>query len=214
MNPIRVLFFDLDETLYPKSNGVWSAISDRIHAYIIDRLDLTHEEADTIRSQFLEQYGTTLEGLRIRFGIDPLDYLEFVHDIPIEEMIDPDPELETMLRQLYPRRLIFTNASINHANRVLQVLGVQGLFDQIIDILALNLRNKPKPAAYQRALALAGNPAPEECLIIDDRIPNLVPAKTLGMKTVLVGNGNPGSEVDYCIPRITDLLKTLPELGR
>ena len=36
--PFTTLFFDLDDTLYPPSTGVWDAIGDRIDLYIQTRV--------------------------------------------------------------------------------------------------------------------------------------------------------------------------------
>ncbi len=213
MTEAGTIFLDLDDTLYPKNNGVWQAISDRIHEFLVERLDLPHEEAATLRTRYLKRYGTTLQGLLIEFQIDPLDYLEFVHDVPIESLISPDPALRRMLEQLEGQRIVFTNASRRHALRVLRRLGIEPAIDQIIDILALDFANKPQPEAYLRAMALAGAKGPETCVMVDDRAENLLPAQALGMTTVLVAPNGPKLGADYIVDRITDLLHAVPGLG-
>ena len=115
----EVLFIDLDETLYSKTNGLWQSISNRINQFIIDRLQISSKDAQELREYYLENYGTTLNGLLIHHNIDPLDYLDYVHDIPIEEMIQPEPEIREVLKQLPSKKFVFTNASHQHANRVL-----------------------------------------------------------------------------------------------
>lgn len=212
MHTFKTLFIDLDETLYPKNSGLWDNISEKINAYLIDRLQIPPGSAEQLRKHFLEAYGTTLGGLIAQYDIDPYDYLDFVHDIPVEEMIQPDPSLRRVLQSLCGRRVIFTNASPEHAKRVLRHLQLDDLVHQIIDIIALGFHNKPRPEAYQRALYLAGNVGPGDCLLIDDRLPNLAPAKELGMTTVLVGEDHQSPFVDYVITSMHELILKVPGL--
>ncbi len=212
MQNYEVIYVDLDETLYPKTNGLWQSISDRINQFLVERLRISMSEAQEVRKQYLDTYGTTLNGLLIHYDIDPMEYLDYVHDIPVEIMIQPEPELRGILKQLSPRRFIFTNASVQHANRVLRHLNIQDLFDGIIDILALEFVNKPRIEAYEKAFSLSGNPDQNKCMLIDDRIANLVPAKEMGMTTVLVGEDIQDTSVDFMIDSMKDILKKVPGL--
>ena len=206
------LFLDLDDTLYPHTSGLWEAVGDRIQCYTEATLNVGAEEASRLRGQYLSQYGTTLNGLMHNHQIDPMEYLTFVHDVPVERLLPPDPELRTMLASINIPRVIFTNAHGEYAKRVLQQLGIMDLISQIIDILALDFSNKPEPEAYRRALTLAGNPSAETCLLVDDRYPNLAAASEFGMTTVLVGDGLFDGIVDYKIDQITDLTAAVPRL--
>ena len=206
------LFLDLDDTLYPHTSGLWEAVGDRIQRYTEATLNVGAEEASRLRGQYLSQYGTTLNGLMHNHQIDPMEYLTFVHDVPVERLLPPDPELRTMLASINIPRVIFTNAHGEYAKRVLQQLGIMDLISQIIDILALDFSNKPEPEAYRRALTLAGNPSAETCLLVDDRYPNLAAAAEFGMTTVLVGDGLFDGTVDYKIDQITDLTAAVPRL--
>jgi len=118
-----------------------------------------------------------------------------------------------MLRSLPQSRWILTNADADHANRVLSILGVEDCFQGIIDIRAVQFACKPEDLAFQRALALAGDPSPESCVLLDDSESNLVKASQLGFTTVQVGrNGNPHSPADYSLSDLLELPKTLPDL--
>lgn len=208
----RVVFLDLDDTLYPPSSGVWQAIGERIQVFVMDRLGLTYDEATQLRRRYFEQYGTTLNGLWHHHAVDPDDYLAYVHALPLEDMIHPDPELSSMLDELPQKRVVFTNANRQHAERVLACLGVSARIDAIIDLFALEMANKPERAAYARALELAGETDPRACVLADDLPRNLVPARALGMTTVLVGPEQQDGAADVRIERITDLTRALPGL--
>ena len=69
------LFFDLDDTLYPPQNGVWSAIRERMNVYMLDKLHLPPDNIASLRRFYFETYGTTLRGLQTHYHIDAYDFL-------------------------------------------------------------------------------------------------------------------------------------------
>ncbi len=210
MPPYRILFLDLDDTLYPSTCGLWQAIGDRIIAFMTDRLDLSVQRANDLRKEYFKSYGTTLNGLRIHHNVDPIDYLNFVHDVPIDSFLQPDPELREMLAHVDQKRVIFTNASVDHAERVINRLGIEKQIDQVIDIITLDYHSKPDPRAYSLALSLSGETDPSACLLVDDRSRNLIPGGVMGMTTVLVGEDDPDPSIDFQIDVITQLTRTVP----
>jgi putative hydrolase of the HAD superfamily len=213
MARFRTVLLDLDDTLYPASSGVWEAIGDRINRFMVEVVGIDPVEAPALRQLYFERYGTSLNGLRRHHGVDPFAYLSFVHDVPLEGFLSPDPELRRMLERLAVRPTIFTNADTAHARRVLSLLGVADLIGEVIDIVALEWINKPEAAAYHRALTLCRQDDPTACLVVDDQPRNLAPAAALGMGTVLVGSGERLNGIDHVIPRAADLLLAVPELA-
>jgi len=219
MSPTPVsttLFFDLDDTLYSPKNGLWLAIRDRMRRYLIERVGFPPGEVDTLRHEYFVTYGTTLRGLLINHPerIDADDYLAFVHDIPLQEYIQPDPSLRTLLLSLPQHCWIFTNSDDRHALRVLNALGVRDCFEGIIDIRALGYACKPVEDAYHRALALAGETVPGHCILFDDSPRNLAPAKALGIYTVLVGHDKPDPSACQAITSLHELPEALPALWK
>lgn len=212
MSNFHILFLDLDDTLYPSACGLWQAIGDRIIAFMTNRLDISAQKANELRQDYFQAYGTTLNGLRIHHNVDPMDYLNFVHDVPIESFLQPNPELREMLTNVVQKRVIFTNASRDHAERVINRLGIEKQIDQVIDIIALDFHNKPEPSAYSRALTISGENDPSACLLVDDRSRNLIPGGAMGMTTVLVGEDDPDPNIDFHINIITQLTRIVPGL--
>jgi pyrimidine 5'-nucleotidase len=206
------LFFDLDDTLYPNSNGLWEAIRARMTDYLGDPLGFPADEIPELRQTYFETYGTTLRGLQINHSVDADDYLAFVHDLPLEEYISPDPQLHDLLISLPQRKWIFTNADSNHAMRVLGILGLEDCFDGIIDVRALDYLCKPELQAYQRALALADETDPANCVLFDDSLRNLAPAQAAGFTTVLVGTIETHPGADYSVKKLNDLPQVFPQL--
>ncbi|MEA4910146.1 MAG: pyrimidine 5'-nucleotidase [Chloroflexi bacterium] len=202
---IRTIFFDLDDTLYPADSGVWMAIQDRIHIYMRDRLHIPADQIVPLRKELFNTYGTTLRGLQHTREIDTLDYLDYVHDIPLAQFFPPNPGLRTYLQSLPQRKIIFTNSDRNHARRVLKHLGVEDCFELLIDILDLDPYCKPQEAAFQIALRKAGEDQPQHCALIDDNVNNLATARSLGFYTVWVGAGTPPAECNGQITCIAEL---------
>jgi putative hydrolase of the HAD superfamily len=206
------LYFDLDDTLYPASSGLWEAIRERMNSYMQHFIDLPLPEIIRLRQGYLEKYGTTLRGLQAHYQVDTDEYLAYVHDLPLEQYIQPDPNLRKLLLSLPQRRWIFTNADGNHAGRVTKILGIEDCFTGIIDIRAIGFACKPDKIAYQRALAITGDDDPSHCIIFDDALRNLAPAREMGFFTVLVGKNGSDHSVDRSIKSLDDLRDCMPEL--
>jgi putative hydrolase of the HAD superfamily len=203
LTKIQCALFDLDNTVYPKSSGLMQAIGRRINLYMIERLGVKPEEVSTIRDDFLKGFGTTLNALRRYYPVDPHEFLDFVHDIPLDRHLQHDAALGRMMDSLKLRKIIFTNADAKHARRVLARLGILHCFESIIDIHMLEFVNKPYRRAYLKALDFAAA-RPDECVLIEDSPVNIAPARALGMTTVLVGNASRPDGAHYHIDRITD----------
>jgi putative hydrolase of the HAD superfamily len=207
---LKCILFDLDETLYPSQSGLMVEIGRLMGQYMEERLGMSPTEVPALREFYYRTYGTTMRGLQIHHGIDPEDYLAYVHRVPLEDYIGPNGELDRVLAEIEAEKVVFTNASAEHARHVLAILGIERHFNCIIDVRALGYMSKPNPEAYQRALEILGVEG-DECLIIDDRARNLAPAKKLGMITVLVSNEKTVSpqdqlkEVDFVIGEVAKI---------
>ena len=199
---LEVVLFDLDETLYPRSAGLMQAIGERIRLYMEQEMGMPPDVVARLRPEYVAKYGTSLRGLQIHHEVDPEDYLAFVHDIELSDYLGPDQALQAMLRDLKLRKAIFTNATEEHARAVLRVLDVEQCFERIIDVRACGYRSKPHVEAYWKAAELLGV-SPERCLMVEDNVRNLRPAKQVGMVTLLVGECEPEEGiVDYHVPDI------------
>lgn len=195
---IKYLVFDLDETLYPRASGLMGAINERIRSYMVDRLGFDPEGVEEVRRRYYLQYGTSLRGLMLEHHIDPEDYLAYVHDVPLERYLSRDSrELREALLRIPLEKIIFTNASEDHARRVLRFMGLEPYFSRIVDIKALGYICKPAPEAFRRFLSIL-NARGEECILVEDSLRNLRVAKEFGMITVLV-DGEGAEYVDFVI---------------
>jgi putative hydrolase of the HAD superfamily len=201
---VRFIIFDLDETLYPRQAGLMQEIGVRINRYLVENLQLPQEQANELRKRYYHQHGTALRGLVVeRPDVDPEDYLHFVHDIRLADYIGPDPALAEMLRSIPLTKVIFTNATIEHAQNVLNILGIADQFADIIDVRRVKYVSKPNAEAYQRLLDIL-QARGDDCILIEDSARNLLPGQALGMTTILVDSDD-CALVDYCVHDILDV---------
>jgi len=188
------LFFDLDDTLYPSSTGLWHAIKERMNMYMRERLCIPEADIPTLREHYFKTYGTTLNGLQRHHQVDKDEYLAYVHDLPLKDYLTPDPLLRQVIASLPTRNLIFTNADVSHARRVLKILQLDDLFDTIVDVNAVEPYCKPMPESFAIAQELADEPDPRKCVMIDDLARTTRAALDVGMASLLYGSEIPTSD--------------------
>jgi putative hydrolase of the HAD superfamily len=181
---VETWVFDLDNTLYPHHLNLWQQVDERIRLYIERLLDLSKEDAFRLQKDYYRRYGTTLRGLMLEHGLQPDDFLDFVHEID-HSPLEPNPQLGAAIKQLPGRKLILTNGTRKHADAVIQRLAIHEHFEDVFDIVAAELEPKPSPQVYDRFLARHGVD-PRKAAMFEDLARNLAAPHSLGMTTVLV----------------------------
>lgn len=181
---IETWIFDLDDTLYPASCDLFTQISRRMGEYISKNFDVTAEEARELQIAYYRKFGTTLAGLMQNHKLPPEPFLEYIYDIDVSGVVE-SPNLRAAISGLPGRRVVFTNGSRRHAERIINRLGVADLFAEVCDIADLEYVPKPAPQAYHRLLKLHAIQA-QKAAMFEDLPHNLEVAHSLGMTTVLV----------------------------
>ena len=215
---IDTWIFDLDLTLYPPEADIMAQVRDRIALFVEGYFKIGSEEAHGIRHRYWKQYGTTLGGLMAEHGLDPHGYLEFVHDVDLGKLV-PCADLRARITGLPGRKLIFTNADLPYAQRVLAARGLEDVFEDIFDIHRMEHRPKLDPVSYH-AFCEQLEVAPAHALFVEDSAHNLVPAKAMGMTTIWVkhaGEADSGAHdeyIDHEIGDVTQWLSSIQSLER
>ncbi|MDX1484692.1 MAG: pyrimidine 5'-nucleotidase [Alphaproteobacteria bacterium] len=200
MDTVEHWVFDLDNTLYSADCRLFHQIDRRMGEFIGARFDLGYEDARRLQKSYFRRYGTTLRGLMTNHGVDPAAYLEFVHDIDLS-VIDPCPALDQALDRLSGVKVIFTNASRDHALQVIERLGIARHFEGIFDIHDADYLPKPEPETYDLFLS-RHRVTPERSVLFEDTAANLKPAADRGMTTVLVTPGEDGVSNDQAADHV------------
>ncbi len=181
---IETWVFDLDNTLYPHHVNLWQQVDERIRDYIAGFLEVSSEEAFRLQKDYYQRYGTSMRGLMTLHGMQPDDYLDFVHQID-HSPLEPNAALGVAIEGLAGRKLILTNGTRRHADAVLARLELDRHFEDVFDIIAAELEPKPSAQTYDRFLEAhkvdAGTAA-----MFEDLARNLAVPHGLGMTTVLV----------------------------
>jgi putative hydrolase of the HAD superfamily len=199
---IKALLFDLDNTLYPVSSGIEERIVHRMTDFTAAHLGLAPGPALAERREALKRYGTTVEWLMAEHApFDTEGFYAAVHRSGDEDCLEPDGALRDKLAAHPAKKWIFTNSPMEHAERVLERLGLRDSFEGIFDIRFSRFRGKPAPEAFARVLSAIGLRA-EEAAFFDDSPRSVAAYIDLGGRGVLVDNGRrfPGA----ALPTLAD----------
>ena len=220
-NSFQNWIFDLDNTMYDINLGLFKKISKRITDFIMSKYSLDIEQAKKIQKEYYLKYGLTLRGLIVEKNLEPEEFLDYVHDVEHPELKKND-QLISKIRILEGKKIIFTNATSKHAEKILKILELEDDFDQIIDIKDLEYIPKPDKRSYKKLLEClnVNNENLNKTIFFEDTIKNLIPAKELGITTVWMKNSMNEKDfnknfsfIDYSFNNLNEFLDTIKMRG-
>jgi putative hydrolase of the HAD superfamily len=203
LSHVETWLFDLDNTLYPAESEYMALIEGRMTDFVARFTGLPQDEAKALQKRYYAEHGTTLAGLMMHHGMEPKAFLDEVHDVAMDRLT-PDVALRDAIAALPGRRLVFTNGSTGHAERVLGRLGLDHLFEDTFSIETADYLPKPAMATFEK-MTRRHAVAPAGAAFFEDTEKNLAPAALLGMTTILVGAHAPASTADFVHHRTHDL---------
>jgi len=182
----KIWIFDLDDTLHNASAHIFPVMNRAMTQYIMRHLDLDESSAHALRQHYWHIYGATLKGLVRHHNTNPHHFLEETHQLEnLPEMVIQVKRLRHMLQSLDGRKLVFTNAPRSYALRVLDILDIEDVFEQIFSVESTKFHAKPSVRGFQKLLKSIKAKA-SDCIMLEDSLPALMTAKRLGMKTIWV----------------------------
>jgi len=221
LSHIQNWIFDLDNTLYNASVSFFDQIDRKMTDFISRYLQLDPTQARQIQKDYLAEYGTSLSGLMAVHGMDPAEFLEYVHDVDLS-LLKPDAQLRQKIEALPGRKFIYTNGSRGHARNVAVHLNLFDLFDGSFGIEDGDYIPKPKRSPYIKFCDVFGVD-PKTAIFFEDGMRNLEVPKHMGMSTVLVTShanwshepeaarpASPAAKADYVDYITGDLPNWLP----
>jgi pyrimidine and pyridine-specific 5'-nucleotidase len=201
----KVVFFDLDNTLYSKRTGIAEEMGHRIQLYFQEFLHLPEAESAELGRKYYLDYGLAIRGAIHNFGINAAEYDSFVDGgLQLEKVLHRDEALIELLKGLKARLWIFTNAGLAHALRVMRLLQIEMFFEGIVycDYSEPNFPAKPDRLAYERAMRCA-DASPQNCYFVDDSVANVQTARDLGWTAVHLDERR--DETGDVVPQIANL---------
>lgn len=204
----KVLLIDIDNTIYSERTGLQSEILARANRFIQKKTSLNERESDVLAVGFNEKYGSILSGLIKEYLINPEEYIEYVFNIDVNEFLKPDPSLGNSLMTISERKFAFSDSPEEYIERIIIVLGLMDCFDDIFGRRFFDFNSKFENSIYKKALEEL-NAEPKDCIIVDDKLENLLVAKEIGMATIWVTEKNHVEieEIDFSISNIHDINK-------
>jgi len=186
---IKNIIFDLDGTLY-NSEVILKKFAEAAYHTLAKFQNISLEKARGL----VEQKRVELKkerGYSVPYTLTLISYgvpIEFWHQENIK-FFDPRNYLDknenlvksiTELKKRY-RLAVLTNNNSTQAERIIEAIGLKGLFDKVFTYNSFKLL-KPDPNFLKKAAAEM-NAKPEECLTVGDRYNiDLTPARDLGMQ--------------------------------
>ena len=182
----RVWIFDLDDTLHDASSHIFPVMNRAMTQYIMDTLELDETAAFNLRQHYWRVYGATLKGLMRHHGTDPHHFLQETHTLAdLDTMVLQTQGLRNLIRRLPGRKVVFTNAPMRYALRVLKLLGIHDMFETVFSVESTRFHPKPSVRGF-RQLLRSIKAKPGDCVMLEDNLPALMTAKRMGMRTVYV----------------------------
>ncbi len=221
-----VWLFDLDDTLHDTSAEIFPQMHRLMNEFIMRRLALDADAASAVRARLWARYGATLLGMVKHHNVPAAEFLRETHafdDLPA--LIRCERGLAAMLAQLPGRKILLTNAPDAYANQVLDRIGLARAFHRRWPIERMRIHGawRPKPSRSMLAHVMARERVdPRDCILVEDNLSNLLSAKALGVRTVLVtGFGQRGrayhrrpNGVDLKVRSVLDLPRAIAHLRR
>lgn len=216
--PERKYIFDLDGTLYSFASTshvtfgksvFYADLRRRIVTYLAVTLNVTDDEAEGVFQKVGEEFKGELGiGFEKKYGIDRYAYYEATWNCEPKDYIAVNPKLREILEPFRGRALLLTASPRVWASRVLWYLDIADIFGENIITGEPNIR-KPDPAIFHQAtIQLKARPG-NIVSIGDQNYSDIVPAKSLGMTTIIIGPER--LDAHYRADSIYDAIKLLKE---
>jgi len=187
---IKVIGFDLDQTLYPKSPDVDEKIQSYLYQKIAEHKGVSIEEGERLfKERYREGSGLTgrqtLEDLGLPRAGDLVQ--EALEHAEIASALLPDPEINRLLTALKPRFAVdlITGSNLEQTQKKLRAIDIEPQF--FAHVITADDASKSTGEAYALWLSRYPNLQPKQFLYVGDRpkSDHDIPS-ALGIQTALV----------------------------
>jgi len=209
---VQVLIWDFDGTLYKPQQAFLDDIRKAEFQVIRDHTGWSEEKA---KEEFNKIFPTiTPSGTKTVSIVAHIPLKQAIIETSIHEdyskYIHHDPELIALFNSLstYTHYLL-VNGSRESVHKGLTLLGVDtSIFKEIVTSEIVG-ESKPSTKGFLYIIGKTGLPAGNHLMIGDREAVDLVPAKSVGMKTCLVWSETESVVADSTIPAVYDIKSIL-----
>lgn len=216
LSHIKGLIWDLDNTLY-RFDQAFEKACNIAAARTVQQLmpSVSFEEALAVAEKSYVEHGYSGKTLIEQYGIAYSDYHYLYHDTIDESIIEKNEAILMALGDIGLPNILITHASRRWAEKILQHLSMDDYFphEKIIALEDAGFEMKHYSSApFIKGLELLNLP-PENVLVVEDTVKNLVRPKEMGMTTVLIHHGTDNhigqDHIDHAYPDTLEFLGTL-----
>lgn len=202
---LKAYIFDLDGTLYPRTDPLYRAMSSLTKAWFQNQLKISNDCLEGFYAQLQELYPSPLQAIKAH-QLDILSYHEEVFGrLSPERFLTRDEDVRRALKSLKGKRFLVTLASTSYAVRVLDTLGLRDLFSEI-HAPGPSWDTDKKIDAYCGISQAHGFAPSEVCVIGDNLLIDLQDAFVAGYKCLLVAeHQSPAITTVNAIPQISSI---------
>ena len=213
---IKTIFFDTSDTLY-HCPDFKKAQEECVLLQLSEKKNISLDEAKKLFKEMREKLDVKLPHVSkvevmMNLGVSRLEMHEKLSTLNTREFLNPDKKLDAILLTLsktYELGII-TNVLREFLFIILDALEIDKKYFKYIVSVDNTAKSKPYPEPFLKAIALSGH-NPEECVYVADSLTkDIIPAKNLGMKTVLVSKDpSADAHVDVRIDSIHEVEEAL-----
>jgi putative hydrolase of the HAD superfamily len=217
---IDTVIFDLDQTLLDKNQSLINFSISQFERFKLDRLISEREE-------FLEQFielnnqiipkTSVYEILAQKFTLDKQLYNDLLNDLDLNfpKYCVGFQGLEEMLNKLkgngYKLGIITNGRGFYQRNKI-ESLGISNYFKNIVISGSVNMR-KPDHSIFHLALKNMNSSVNTSVFVGDNLKADIIPAKEIGMFTILKGNGEKHIYSDSITNDLTEIPKIVNQFN-
>ncbi len=199
--------FDLDNTLYSSSTGIFNQIDVKMKEFISMKLKISEDDSFRLQKKYYKKYGTTLYGLMRNYNIDPDEFCNYVHNVNFN-LLSKSKMLKDRLQSLPGEKIIYTNADNTYAEKVLNKLGIKEVFLDIFDIKKTDYIPKPMKRSLNQ-LIKKYKLDPKKTVYFEDLKKNLKYSSSIGFTTVHISNESTNELDSYIDFRFKTIINAL-----
>jgi len=208
----KYLIFDMDGTLYQFDKGrnkdfgssiFYSDLRQNIYQLFVKEFGFTESGAINEYKRIKETYSHVSLGVEKEHGFNRYQFFENTWNLNPENYIGKNMALKDIFKILDGRVAVLTAAPRIWAEAALKYLGIYEFVKDKLFTGEPDLR-KPNPEIFVKVAKSLGT-APENVYSIGDQEhSDIIPAKQIGMKTIIVGSKS--EHADYQINTINELI--------